>query len=191
LKLFFFYSFTIIVNLDFYHFFFFDYCNGYFSIDFWTIAFDIELWITWMILLRHRTLYFFWVWIQPQYFVLINCLTESKVLVIVFEMFFLKDKVLFPVSNFSKSRILSIKRFKRSDSEIIFCRNCFLTSLECRRHHARFRLLRIAVIGVLSSWVTVSRNSSFECLYLLISDWHFLTFLIFLSSVEVSVSFYL
>jgi hypothetical protein len=43
---------------------------------------------------------------------------------------------------FSKSKILSIKRFKRSDSEIMLCRNCFLTSLECRRHHhARFRLL--------------------------------------------------
>jgi hypothetical protein len=70
----------------------------------------------------------------------------------------------------------------------MLCRNCFLTSLECRRHHARFRLLHESVIGVLSSWVTVSRNSSFECLYLLIPDFYFSDIL---SSVEVSVSFYL
>jgi hypothetical protein len=72
---------------------------------------------------------------------MINCLTESKVLVIVLEIFFRKIKFLFSCFKFSKSKILSIKRFKRSDSEIL-CRNCFLTSLECRRRrHARFRLL--------------------------------------------------
>jgi hypothetical protein len=49
---------------------------------------------------------------------MINCLTESKVLVIVLEIFFRKIKFLFSCFKFSKSKILSIKRFKRSDSEI-------------------------------------------------------------------------
>jgi hypothetical protein len=92
---------------------------------------------------------------------------------------FLKDKVSVFLFQISKSKICQSNDLNDPIRNNI-CRNCFLTSLECRRRrHARFRAARIAVIGVLSSWVTVSEIHPFECPYLLIPDWHFLTVLIF------------
>ena len=101
--------------------------------------------------------------------------------------------VCFPVSNFSKSRILSINLFNLSDSEMIFCKNCFFNSSGISSSSCKISLAAlIAVIGVRSSCVTVSKNSSF-CWSFIINDslascnFAVITF----SSLEVSVNFLL